>query len=105
MILYSRSGASAFKDKIPKWANQVDFKSFDISKASSDELQPLVESSDAVVYSLGILLESNYYKTFAKSQSPLEGISSVVQKWNRNPLKHRIDDEISYELMNRDLGQ
>ncbi|KAK7207945.1 hypothetical protein BZA70DRAFT_272554 [Myxozyma melibiosi] len=101
----SRSGAAAFEGgRVPKWAESVKFESFDISKASPDEIRPLTEDSDAVVYSLGILLESNYYKTFAKSQSPLDGVSKVIQKWNRNPLKHRIEDEISYELMNRDLA-
>ncbi|KAK9365705.1 hypothetical protein V1509DRAFT_632217 [Lipomyces kononenkoae] len=100
----SRSGAGAFKGPIPSWAEKVKFERFDIMQASSSDIRPLVDSADAVVYSLGILLESNYYKTFVSSSNPLEGASRVIQKWNRNPLKHSIEDQVTYENMNRDLA-
>ncbi|KAK9333912.1 hypothetical protein V1520DRAFT_330930 [Lipomyces starkeyi] len=100
----SRSGRSAFKGPLPSWAEKVKFERFDIMQASPSDVRPWVDSADAVVYSLGILLESNYYKTFVSSSNPFEGASKVVQKWNRNPLKHGIEDEVTYENMNRDLA-
>ncbi|KAK9325787.1 hypothetical protein V1517DRAFT_313475 [Lipomyces orientalis] len=100
----SRSGVSTFKGALPSWAQKVNFERFDIMQAAPSDIRPLVDSADAVVYTLGILLESNYYKTFVSSSNPFEGASMVVQKWNRNPLKHSIEDEVTYESMNRDLA-
>ncbi|KAK9467810.1 hypothetical protein V1512DRAFT_260132 [Lipomyces arxii] len=99
----SRSGSDKL-GKSEKWMDKVEFKKFDLIGAGSDELAGLVEGADAIVYSLGILLESSYYKTFLSGKNPVEGLSKVYSQWNRNPLKSVGESELTYETMNRDLA-
>ncbi|KAK9459811.1 uncharacterized protein V1516DRAFT_452805 [Lipomyces oligophaga] len=99
----SRSGRSAFRS-IPPWAEKVDFQAQDLISISAQDLRALVNEADAVVYSLGILLESRYYKTFIASPDPIEGVKNIFNKWNQNPLKYPVQDDLTYATMNRDLA-
>ncbi|KAK9448140.1 uncharacterized protein V1518DRAFT_419778 [Limtongia smithiae] len=103
----SRSGINAFRNApsgFPAWASEVRFVPFDLSTAASPELDKYVSEADAVAYSLGILLESTTYKTVAASAAPLDGVQNAWKMFNRNPLKHKIEESVTYDLMNRDLA-
>ncbi|KAK9480168.1 hypothetical protein V1514DRAFT_210606 [Lipomyces japonicus] len=82
----------------------VNFETLDLLNASQEQLQHYLQSADAVVYTLGILLESKYYKPFLASRNPIQGVKAVLDKFNRNPLKEPIEDDITYSSLNRDLA-
>ncbi|KAK9474279.1 uncharacterized protein V1510DRAFT_412910 [Dipodascopsis tothii] len=99
----SRSGEPRWPAAAPTWASAVKYASVDVLASDAEErLAPLLAETDAVAHTLGILLELDYYKTFASAATPVEGLRQVCAKWNRNPLKHVIEDAPTYESMNRD---
>ena len=77
---------------------------------------PYLEGADAVVHSMGILLEADYKGVLQGKESVLSGLSrafSSVKLGSQNPLERKPGDELkaqeqdgqfTYELMNRDTG-
>lgn len=99
----------------PPWSESVKWHSADILKPSTykDELQ----DADAVVHSMGILLEADYKGVLQGKEPIMAGLSrafSATKKGSQNPLEQRegedlepqeSDGQITYELMNRDSGE
>ncbi|TLD36026.1 NAD(P)-binding protein [Venturia nashicola] len=96
----------------PPWSESVKWHSADILKPSTykDELQ----DADAVVHSMGILLEADYKGVLQGKEPIMAGLSrafSSTKKGSQNPLEQKegedlepqeSDGQITYELMNRD---
>ncbi len=78
--------------------------------------QPLLRGADAVVHSMGILLEADYKGVLQGKESPLSGLRrafSSATRPSQNPLERapgeplqqqQSDGQLTYELMNRDSG-
>ena len=79
--------------------------------------QAHLENADAVVHSMGILLEADYKGVLQGKESIFAGLSRAFSKTkdgsSRNPLERErgeelkpgeTDGQITYELMNRDSG-
>ncbi|KAK9456997.1 hypothetical protein V1511DRAFT_509679 [Dipodascopsis uninucleata] len=88
---------------LPAWTSKVRFERFDQLRSSPEELDEFLKDSTAIVYCLGNLFESKYYKSVVSSGSILEGVQDMFKNFNRNPLKYEIE-ETSYKSMNRDLA-
>lgn len=98
----------------PPWSESVKWHRADILKPSTykDELQ----DADAVVHSMGILLEADYKGVLQGKEPVWAGLSrafSATKKGSQNPLEQKegedlepqeSDGQITYELMNRDSG-
>lgn len=99
----SRSG-EPFKSKTghtPAWVNKVVWRKGTPFDPSS--FAPLLSASNAVISTLGVLLESPY--KFEGTVSPFKLLESVVKGWvgdRGNPLSATGGD--SYERMNRDAA-
>ena len=77
----------------------------------------MLKDSDAVVHSMGILLEADYKGVLIGKESIWSGLSrvfSATKRGSQNPLERREgeelkpqenDGQLTYELMNRDTGK
>lgn len=96
----------------PSWANSVTWARADILKPAT--YQRYLVGSDAVVHSMGILLEADYKGVVSGRESIVSGLQRAFSPTkigtSRNPLE---EDElrpgerygqITYELMNRDTA-
>ena len=120
-ILYSRSGEPQWSSvtasaEAPAWSKSVNWHKGDILKPAS--YKPVLEGADAVVHSMGILLEADY-KGLIQGKEPIVGglkkvFSSARAGGSRNPLEQKEGEELrpeegggtlTYELMNRDSGK
>ena len=75
-----------------------------------------LEGADAVIHSMGILLEADYKGVISGRESPVAGLKrafSSAKQGTQNPLesgggeKLRLlerDGQLTYEVMNRDTG-
>lgn len=76
-----------------------------------------LKDADAVVHSMGILLEADYKGVLTGKVSPIEGLRRAFSRTkggsSRNPLEKGQDEglspaekdgQLTYELMNRDSG-
>lgn len=115
---YSRSGEPQWPSvsshqTAPPWSSKVQWRSADILQPDSykDDLR----GADAVVHTMGILLEADYKGVVSGKESPISGLrrafSSQKSGSSTNPLERSAGDELkpgekdgqlTYELMNRD---
>ena len=100
----------------PSWASSVKWEKADLLKPGSYAAH--LEGADAVVHSMGILLEADYKGVLQGKESIWGGLqrafSSVKGGSRTNPLDVKPgeglesaegDGQITYELMNRDSGE
>ena len=78
--------------------------------------KPMLKDADAVVHSMGILLEADYKGALTGKESIWGGLSrafSATKLGSQNPLERKEgeelrpgerDGQLTYELMNRDSG-
>ena len=98
----------------PPWSESVSWEKADILKPES--YKPLLNDADAVVHSMGILLEADYKGVITGKESVWSGLSrafSAAKGGSQNPLERKEgealepqerDGQLTYELMNRDSG-
>lgn len=116
--LLSRSGepnwpAVSSHQTAPDWSKSVTWRSANILQP--DSYKDDLSGADAVVHSMGILLEADYKGVLTGKESPLAGLrrafSPTKAGSNSNPLERKSgeelrpgekDGQITYELMNRD---
>ena len=77
----------------------------------------MLNGADAVVHSMGILLEADYKGVITGKESPWSGLSrafGATKGGSQNPLERKEgealepqekDGQLTYELMNRDSGR
>ncbi|QIW94788.1 hypothetical protein AMS68_000306 [Peltaster fructicola] len=97
----------------PAWSTKVNWQSANLLQPDSyrDELQ----GADAVIHTMGILLEADYKGVVSGKESPIAGLrrafSSNKSGSSTNPLERQPgqelkpgerDGQLTYELMNRD---
>lgn len=75
-----------------------------------------LEGADAVIHSMGILLEADYKGVVSGRESPIKGLQrafSRTKAGTQNPLERKegeklrpmeSDGQLTYEVMNRDTG-
>ena len=119
MTSISRSGeptwsAVTSSPNAPPWSTSVKWQKADILKPES--YKPMLTGADAVVHSMGILLEADYKGVITGKESPWSGLSrafSATKRGSQNPLERKEgealepqekDGQLTYELMNRDSG-
>ncbi|KIW00593.1 uncharacterized protein PV09_07946 [Verruconis gallopava] len=117
VISISRSGEPTWSSVLssssrPSWSSSVEWHKADILKPSTYKKQ--LEGADAVVHSMGILLEADYKGVLQGKEPVLAGLRrafSTTKKGSQNPLEQNgesnfssmeKDGQITYELMNRD---
>ena len=116
----SRSGEPAWSAitssaTAPAWASQVSWQKADMLQPGS--YGEYLENADAVVHSMGILLEADYKSVLQGKESPFSGLSRAFSAAkggsSSNPLERKPgeglkpgekDGQLTYELMNRDSG-
>jgi len=98
----------------PPWSKSVSWQKADILKP--DTYKPMLNGADAVVHSMGILLEADYKGVVTGKESIWAGLSrtfSATKAGSQNPLERKEgealepqerDGQLTYELMNRDSG-
>ncbi|KAK5109894.1 hypothetical protein LTR62_006501 [Meristemomyces frigidus] len=97
----------------PPWSKSVTWRAANILQPEGYKAD--LEGADAVVHSMGILLEADYKGVLTGKESPVAGLrrafSSTKQGSSANPLDRKTgealepgeqDGQITYELMNRD---
>ncbi|KAI9665441.1 MAG: hypothetical protein M1829_005720 [Trizodia sp. TS-e1964] len=96
----------------PSWSSSVSWQKADILKPST--YQPLLKDADAVVHSMGILLEADYKGVLQGKEPIYSGLQrafSTYKSGSQNPLERKPgedlhpegkDGQLTYELMNRD---
>ncbi|WPH05088.1 NAD(P)-binding protein [Acrodontium crateriforme] len=97
----------------PSWSSSVTWRAANILHPESYKTD--LEGADAVVHSMGILLEADYKGVLQGKESPISGLrkafSATKQGSNVNPLDRKPgqeieagekDGQLTYELMNRD---
>ncbi|EOD49390.1 putative nad dependent epimerase dehydratase family protein [Neofusicoccum parvum UCRNP2] len=105
------SSVSSSPDR-PPWAADVQWTKANV--LNPDEYLQHLQGADAVVHSMGILLEADYKGVLQGKESPFSGLSrafSATKAGSQNPLARRPgeelrpqekDGQLTYELMNRD---
>ncbi|KFY62801.1 hypothetical protein V496_04390 [Pseudogymnoascus sp. VKM F-4515 (FW-2607)] len=113
----SRSGEPVWSSvtsspSTPAWAHRVSWERADILKPST--YKPLLKGADAVVHTMGILLEADYKGVVSGRESPISGLMrafSSSKAGSQNPMEREPDEDLkpqekdgqlTYELMNRD---
>jgi hypothetical protein len=114
-LSHSRSGEPNWssvtsESTAPAWSKSVNWKSANI--LNPETYKDSLENADAVVHSMGILLEADYKGVVSGQVSPIAGLqrafSSTKVGANANPMEANSiepgekDGQITYELMNRD---
>ncbi|MCJ1364706.1 hypothetical protein MMC16_003821 [Acarospora aff. strigata] len=96
----------------PPWSTSVSWEKADILKPST--YKPLLQDADAVVHTMGILLEADYKGVLQGKESIWGGLQrafSATKAGSQNPLERKEgedlrpqekDGQLTYELMNRD---
>ena len=98
----------------PAWSESVSWQKGDILNPSSYSTH--LQGADAVVHSMGILLEADYKGVISGRESPFAGLQrafSASKSGTQNPLDRKEgetlrpqekDGQLTYEVMNRDSG-
>ena len=98
----------------PPWSTSVSWQKADILKPKT--YKSYLKNADAVVHSMGILLEADYKGVLSGKESIYSGLSrafSSTKGGSQNPLEREDgedlepqekDGQLTYELMNRDSG-
>ena len=119
VVSVSRSGEPSWSSvtssrEAPPWSTSVSWQKADILKPAT--YTPLLKDADAVVHSMGILLEADYKGVLTGKESIWSGLSrafSATKGGSQNPLERKEgeelkpqekDGQLTYELMNRDSG-
>ncbi|KAI0128663.1 NAD dependent epimerase/dehydratase [Xylariales sp. AK1849] len=97
----------------PTWAHRISWERADILRPVT--YLSLLRGADAVVHSMGILLEADYKGVLQGRESPISGLQKAFSGARRpgNPLERGVDadqdirppetrDQLTYENMNRD---
>ncbi|KAF2720214.1 NAD(P)-binding protein [Polychaeton citri CBS 116435] len=97
----------------PQWSKDVTWRSANILEPATYSQD--LEGADAVVHSMGILLEADYKGVVTGKESPIAGLQRAFSKTklgaDQNPLERGVgegikagekDGQLTYELMNRD---
>lgn len=99
----------------PDWSANVSWQKGDILDPASYIHH--LEGADAVIHSMGILLEADYKGVVSGRESPIKGLQrafSTKKAGTQDPLHRRegerlapqeSDGQLTYEVMNRDTGQ
>ncbi|KAI9711548.1 MAG: hypothetical protein M1820_002113 [Bogoriella megaspora] len=99
----------------PPWSKSVSWQRADILKPSS--YKSFLEDADAVVHSMGILLEADYKGVISGKEPIYKGLQrafSSTKAGTQNPLERKGDEDLepkesdgqlTYEVMNRDSGK
>ncbi|MCJ1258871.1 hypothetical protein MMC24_006705 [Lignoscripta atroalba] len=115
----SRSGEPAWSSVTsspdpPPWSTSVSWQKADMLKPAT--YKPMLKDADAVVHSIGILLEADYKGVLTGKESIWGGLSrafSATKGGSQNPLERQEgeelrpqekDGQLTYELMNRDTA-
>lgn len=115
----SRSGEPTWSSvtsspTVPSWSTSVSWQKADILKPAS--YKSYLKDADAVVHSMGILLEADYKGVLTGKESIWSGLSrafSPSKGGSQNPLEREEgeelrpqekDGQLTYELMNRDTA-
>jgi len=98
----------------PSWASSVDWTKADLLKPES--YKQYLQGANAVVHSMGILLEADYKGVVQGREPIISGLQrafSSSKLGSQNPLERKegealepkeSDRQLTYELMNRDSG-
>jgi len=99
----------------PPWSKDVTWHSADILQPS--QYRDQLKDADAVVHSMGILLEADYKGVLTGKEPIWNGLQrafSSTKKGTANPLERKEGEDlrplesggqITYEVMNRDSGR
>ncbi|EAA65025.1 hypothetical protein AN1860.2 [Aspergillus nidulans FGSC A4] len=99
----------------PGWAKSVEWAKADILKPNT--YKPFLKDANAVVHSMGILLEADYKGVVQGREPIISGLQkafSPSKRGSQNPLQRQEgealkaqekDGQFTYELMNRDSAQ
>jgi hypothetical protein len=119
LTLYRRSGTPQWASVTssptpPSWSTSVSWEKGDILDPSTYTQH--LENADAVIHSMGILLEADYKGVVSGRESPIAGLQrafSARKQGTQNPLDvkegetlrpQERDGQLTYEVMNRDSG-
>ncbi|KAF2032106.1 NAD(P)-binding protein [Setomelanomma holmii] len=98
----------------PDWSTSVSWQKGDVLDPSSYTQH--LEGADAVIHSMGILLEADYKGVVSGRESPIKGLQRAFSKTKagtKNPLEIKEgekleplerDGQLTYEVMNRDTA-
>ncbi|KAH7377686.1 hypothetical protein BKA66DRAFT_588684 [Pyrenochaeta sp. MPI-SDFR-AT-0127] len=98
----------------PDWSEKVSWQKGDVLDPSSYTQH--LEGADAVIHSMGILLEADYKGVVSGKESPIRGLQrafSATKAGTQNPLERKdgeplrpqeSDGQLTYEVMNRDTA-
>ncbi|KAH7065666.1 hypothetical protein BKA63DRAFT_524376 [Paraphoma chrysanthemicola] len=118
VISVSRSGTPHWSSvssspNPPEWSESVSWQKGDVLDPSSYTQH--LEGADAVIHSMGILLEADYKGVVSGRESPIKGLQrafSSTKAGTQNPLERKgerlkpmeKDGQLTYEVMNRDTA-
>ncbi|SLM41100.1 NAD(P)-binding domain [Lasallia pustulata] len=117
VVSISRSGEPVWSSVTsspnpPPWSKSVSWQKADLLKPTT--YKPILKDADAVVHTMGILLEADYKGVITGKESIWGGLSrafSATKRGSQNPLERKEgealepqekDGQLTYELMNRD---
>lgn len=118
-LVFSRSGepqwdtVTSSRDR-PSWASSVEWAKADVLRPET--YKSFLNGANAVVHSMGILLEADYKGVVQGREPIISGLQrafSSSKLGSQNPLQRREgeklepkekDGQMTYELMNRDSG-
>ena len=98
----------------PPWSTSVKWEKADMLKPET--YKPMLKGADAVIHSMGILLEADYKGVLTGKESIRSGLArafSATKGGSQNPMERKEGEELrpqekdgqfTYELMNRDTG-
>lgn len=101
----SSSSSSANTSARPEWAKKVDWRRGDV--LNPETYRDAIKDADAVVHSMGILLEADYKGVLTGKEPVLQGLKKAFDS-TRATGKNTIREGgkgLSYETMNRDSGE
>lgn len=119
VVSISRSGEPVWSSvtsspQRPPWSSSVSWQKADMLRPAT--YRSMLKDADAVVHSMGILLEADYKGVLTGKESIWSGLSrafSATKAGSQNPLERKEgealepqekDGQLTYELMNRDTG-
>lgn len=100
----SRSGEPAWSDPRPSWAADVCWRKGDVLDPAT--YQDALKEADAVVHSMGILLEADYKGVLTGKEPVVAGLRRAfdsTRATGENTVRAG-HGALSYETMNRDTG-
>ncbi|MCJ1469316.1 hypothetical protein MMC07_007949 [Pseudocyphellaria aurata] len=119
VVSISRSGEPVWSSvtaspRRPSWSSSVSWQKADMLRPAT--YRSMLKDADAVVHSMGILLEADYKGVLTGKEPIWSGLSrafSATKAGSQNPLERKDmeglepqehDGQLTYELMNRDTA-